>query len=447
MEIHEPDWVTFALWWQVYPLGATGAPARAQDSEPEEPPVPRLRELIDWLDYVVELGLSGLALGPIFASETHGYDTIDHFRIDPRLGTAEDFDALVEAASTRGLKVLLDGVFNHVGRQHPDFLAVLTDGPEAATAAEFRLAWPDGAGPGTEPDWDDFEGHRHLVALNHVTPAVADLVTRVMTHWLDRGAAGWRLDAAYAVPAEFWAEVLPRVRAEHPDAYLVGEVIQGDYPAIVGATGVDALTQYELWQAIWHGIADANFFEIDHALTRHNSFLDTFVPWTFVGNHDVTRLASQIPDQRHHPHAHVLLLLLGGTPAIYYGDEQGFTGVKEDREHGDDSVRPPLPAGPTELLPYGAETHALHQLLISIRRRYPWLHTARSETLQLTNETLVLRLDGESGESLVVALNLSDEVLDLADEVVGGAATQVAGTGTRTRSGFDVEAHGWLVVG
>ena len=438
--IDEPDWVQHALWWQVFPLGATGAPAEAPTAG--DPPVPRLRHLIDWLDHVVDLGLSGLALGPVFAAETHGYDTVDHFRIDPRLGTDDDFDALVAAATDRGIRVLLDGVFNHVGRGHPDFRRVLAEGPTAATANRFRLTWPDGAEPGTEPDWDDFEGHRHLVALNHDNPAVVDLVTRVMTHWLDRGAAGWRLDAAYAVPPRFWREVVPRVRASHPDAYLVGEVIQGDYPEFVRAAGIDAVTQYELWQAIWHGIADANFYEVDHALSRHNGFLDTFVPWTFVGNHDVTRIASQLSDERHQPHAHALLLLLGGTPAIYYGDEQGFTGVKQEREHGDDAVRPPLPPSPAELLPYGAGTQRLHQELISLRRRHPWLHTARSETLELSNTTLVLRLVGAESESLVLALNLADEAVSVAV-----AGERIAGTGVRAGDHFEVGGHGWLVVG
>ena len=128
----EPDWVEHAIWWHVYPLGFAGAhPAGREDG--------RLRRLTAWLDYAVELGASGLLLGPVFASETHGYDTVDHFRVDPRLGDDADFDALVAAAHDRGLRVLLDGVFNHVGRGHPAFQAVLAQGRDAPTASWFRL--------------------------------------------------------------------------------------------------------------------------------------------------------------------------------------------------------------------------------------------------------------------------------------------------------------------
>jgi cyclomaltodextrinase / maltogenic alpha-amylase / neopullulanase len=168
------SWIDHTIWWHVYPLGFTGALGAG--------PGHRLGRLEPWLDYVVELGCNGLALGPVFASETHGYDTVDHFRIDPRLGDDTDFDALVTACHDRGLRVLLDGVFNHVGRSHsrPDW-------------------WrPDGA---------TFEGHHQLVTLDHADPEVADHVVAVMDHWLDRGAAGWRLDAAYAVPRGFWASV------------------------------------------------------------------------------------------------------------------------------------------------------------------------------------------------------------------------------------------------
>ena len=210
-------WADQAIWWQVYPLGFSGAATR------------RLRKLEDWLEYAVELGCSGLLLGPVFASETHGYDTVDHFRIDPRLGDDEDFDRLVAAAHARGLRVALDGVFNHVARSF--------DAP-----ADWFRRGPDGT-------VDTFEGHEHLVALDHSQPAVAQYVTDVLSHWLDRGVDGWRLDAAYAVPPEFWRSVVPRGR--FPDAWFFGEVIHGDYAGYVANSGLDSVTQYELWKAIW----------------------------------------------------------------------------------------------------------------------------------------------------------------------------------------------------
>ena len=182
----------------------------------------RLGQLTGWLDYAVNLGASGVALGPVFASQTHGYDTTDHYRIDPRLGDEGDFAGLVEAAHARGLRVLLDGVFNHVGRGFPAFQRVLEQGPDSPEASWFRLTWPADWQPGAEPEYGTFEGHQALVALNHDEPAVADYVAGVMNHWLDAGADGWRLDAAYAVPTAFWAQVVPRVRAGHPGAYLVG---------------------------------------------------------------------------------------------------------------------------------------------------------------------------------------------------------------------------------
>ena len=162
--MNEPAWIEHAIWWQVYPLGFTGAEKTAT---PEPAAEHRLLDLVPWLDYAQGLGASGLALGPVFAAETHGYDTTDYFRIDPRLGSLEDFDTLVAEAHRRGLRVLLDGVFNHTGRSFTPFQDVLAQGPGAATASWFSLDWPGDAGAGTEPGYRDFEGHHHLVALNH----------------------------------------------------------------------------------------------------------------------------------------------------------------------------------------------------------------------------------------------------------------------------------------
>jgi cyclomaltodextrinase len=399
------SWVSYAVWWHVYPLGFTGAL--------HEGPGHRLPRLIDWLDYAVELGASGLQLGPVFASSTHGYDTIDHFRIDPRLGDDADFDALVAAARERGLRILLDGVFNHVG---PDF---------AAPASWFR---------GTS-----FEGHDSLRELDHANPEVLDYTVRVMEHWLDRGADGWRLDAAYAVKPAFWKAALDRVRPRHPAAWFVGEMIQGDYAAYQHESGLDAITEYELWKAIWSSLNDGNFFELAWALKRHATF---GLPMTFVGNHDVTRIASKLGDPRHLPLALVVLFLVSGVPSIYYGDEQAFRGVKEERFGGDDEIRPAFPATPADLAPYGWPTYRLHERLISVRRRHAWLAQATTTTLHLTNTAVAL--SSSSGDQQVVALlNVDDEDYRFPIEVTGLA---LAESGTDQPDPLTVPAHGWAIL-
>ena len=390
------NWVDHTIWWHVYPLGFCGAPIRGEHTA-----APRLRRLLNWLDYAVELGASGLLLGPIFASEAHGYDTLDFYRIDPRLGTDEDFDDLVSACRERGLHLLLDGVFSHVGAGHPDLRRALAEGPDGDAAGLFDVDWDAPGGPAPRV----FEGHGALARLNHGSERTVDLVAGVMSHWLDRGASGWRLDAAYSVDASFWARALPRVREHHPDAWILGEVIHGDYPAFVAASTADSVTQYELWKAVWSSLKDRNFFELDWTLTRHNALLDAFVPNTFVGNHDVTRIASTVgPDLA--VVALAILMTVGGTPSIYAGDEQGFTGVKEEMVAGDDAVRPPFPETPAELLPFGEPMLRVHKELIGLRRRHPWLVRARTERLHVSNEQLTYRVFA-GDDALEVHLDLT----------------------------------------
>ncbi len=422
------EWTEHVIWWHVYPLGALGADTTGADRSPE----PRLRRLVPWLDHLIELGTNGLALGPVFASSTHGYDTIDYFTVDPRLGTNDDLVHLLDEAHRRGIQVMLDGVFNHVGPQFPALVAAQHD-PDLPEAALFQHD--------SDGSLATFEGHGGLIALDHDSPLTADLVAEVMTHWLDLGIDAWRLDAAYSVPTSFWASVLPRVRERHPDVYVVGEVLHGDYTAIVAEATLDSVTQYELWQAIWHGLQSVNFHELEWALTRHNTFLESFVPYTFVGNHDVTRIASQIDDERHHAHATVLLFVLGGTPAVYYGDEAGLTGVKEERFGGDDAIRPALPDHPAELTRSNPDVFALHRQLIGLRRRLPWLHRATSTTTTIDNGQLVLEVT--SGDDLaVIALNIGDETL-----VVNGEweVLEAADTGSDDHA-VRVGPHGWAVL-
>lgn len=426
-----PAWPEHVFWWHVYPLGFVGAPIR-DDVDPDAEPAHRLDRFEPWLDHVIELGLNGLLLGPVFASETHGYDTVDHFRIDPRLGDDEDFDRLVSAARERGIRILLDGVFNHVGRGHPAFRAFADGGDDPGL---FRARRVDG-----RVEADVFEGHDALVALDHSSEAVADLVVEVMCHWLERGIDGWRLDAAYAVPPEFWSRVLPRVRERFPEVWVVGEVIHGDGAEIVRASSMDALTQYELWQGVWHGISDRNLFELSHAIERHDELLATFVPQTFVGNHDVTRIASAVgPDLV--PHALAVLFTVAGTPSVYAGDEFGWTGVKEQRLGGDDAVRPEFPADPGEV---DADVRILraHQALIALRRRKPWLWRAHTDVIEVTNTAVALRT-AVGDDAVVVALNIGDEPVTLP---VADGRTVVAGEGTPADGRLELGPRGWAVL-
>lgn len=431
------------IWWQVYPLGFTGAFPR-HGASPAVPEHHRLTRLEAWLDYAIELGCSGLALGPIFESQSHGYDTIDHYRIDPRLGDDSDFDHLVAEAHGRGLRILLDGVFNHVGEGHPRFQEALAAGPDSNAARWFH---PGSRDPGATLRYDCFEGHRDLIRLNHESPEVAEYVAGVMRHWLNRGADGWRLDAAYAVPVEFWHSVLGSVRSPHPEAWFVAEVIHGDYTAFVRESGVDSVTQYELWKAVWSSLNDGNFFELAWSLERHESYAASFLPLTFVGNHDVSRLASILDDPRHLEHALVVLLTVAGVPSLYYGDEQAFRGIKEERFGGDDSVRPRFPASPTDLAPWGWPTYRLHQRLIGIRRRHSWLSHAVTGTMHLTNRSFAYSSKPRDGGNagLAVLLNLEDTPvrfpLDLSGYRLEAAGPDGDGDGLAT-----VPGNSWRIL-
>ena len=422
----------------MYPLGFTGGEKTAL--APDEPARHRLRQLEAWLDYAVDLGCSGLLLGPVFAAETHGYDTVDHFEIDPRLGDQADFDHLVAEAGRRGLRIVLDGVFNHVGRSFPAFQAALAGGPGSPAARWFR--YDEAAG-----EYATFEGHDGLVALDHEEPEVVGYVAQVMTYWLDRGAAGWRLDAAYTVPASFWAKVLPGVREAHPGAWFLGEMIHGDYVAYAADSGLDSITQYELWKAIWSSLNDPNFFELAWALGRHNQVLDGVMPQTFTGNHDVTRLASQLADERYLGHALAVLLTVGGIPSIYYGDEQAFRGVKEERTDGDDEIRPAFPASPADLPPEGWPAYRLHQRLIGFRRRHPWLVRARTTAEQLTDSAMALRVTGaDPGQTLLLLLNVGDDPVTFPVDATGLTVAEVPDPAALPADPLTVQPHTWTIL-
>lgn len=374
--------MTPSVIYQIYPLGAVGAPIRDWSDPGTEKHC--LRRLEPWLDHAAGLA-DTLLLGPIFASATHGYDTLDHFRLDPRLGDEGDLDWLLAACRERDLTLVLDGVFNHVAADHP----------LASLAARDESGKPR-----------PFEGHEALLELDHTREDVAQEIAKIMCHWLERGIGGWRLDAAYRINPNRWGQIAAMVRDEHPDAWLEGEVIHGDYPAYCARGRLDSVTQYELWKAIWSSIKDGNLFELNWNLKRHGEFLDTFIPQTFIGNHDVERIASTLGDSGA-AIAALILATVGGIPSIYAGDEFAFRGVKAEGFAADDPLRPQLPDTPEEAIvsPAAQTMWEVYQWLSHLRTSRPWLLRARTEMLELENTACTYRTHGEGGE-LTVTIDL-----------------------------------------
>ena len=411
------------IWWHVYPLGFTGAEADIGGRESGGGPprvAHRLRHLRGWLDYAADLGATGVALGPIFESSTHGYDTVNHYRVDARLGGDAGSTGSSAPLTTGGCGSCSTGCSTMSAGRSP-----CSNGLLRVARARRQLGGSGSPGP-------------KLARMSRHTPR--SRATQTWSRWTTmrrRGRLRRRRDVPLAGTGRGWLAPRRRLRGANrllgegagpecgprfPDAYFVGEVIHGDYTEIVRTSHLDAVTQYELWKAIWSCLNDRNFFELAWALDRHNRYLGSFCPLTFVGNHDVTRLASRLTDSRHLAHAIVVLLTTGGTPTIYYGDEQGFVGVKEDRAGGDDAVRPPFPAAPADLDASGRATYQLHQELISLRRQHSWLHTPApgsctwptrcSSTRCSAGDALArdaLAGDVPAGEErLVVALSLAD---------------------------------------
>jgi cyclomaltodextrinase len=351
-----------------------------------------LAALEGWLDHVAALGCGGVLLTPIHESSNHGYDTIDPFRVDPRLGDDADVDRFVAACRERDLRLVLDGVFNHVGRAFV---------PPPSSDDWFRRN-ADGSARG-------WEGHDELLELDHGNAAVLDWAVRVGRHWLDRGADGWRLDVAYSIPRPFLASFAAQLRETHPEVFLFGEMIHGDYARFVEESGLDSATAYELHKAIWSSLHDRNPHELAWALQRFAEAAASFAPVTFVGNHDVTRLASCVADAAVQvPVAAAVLLTLPGVPCVYYGDELGATGVKVHGAGGDDAIRPPLSSLDRSS---AGELQRVHRELIGWRRARPWLTTATVTLDEVTNAGLRYTVQG-AGERVRVAVRPDGYDLD-----------------------------------
>ncbi len=398
------NWWNDAFFYHIYPLGCCGAPHR-NDHVPE----PRLRRLEPWLDHMRDIGADALLLGPVFQSETHGYDTTNYHMVDSRLGTDADLAWLTGQAHRRGIRVVLDGVFNHVGRSFFAFRDVLEKREHSRFVDWFFLSFDERSPLGDSFSYKPWRGHYELVTCNTDNPEVRSHMLHALSEWIAKyDIDGVRLDSADCLDLGFQKALALHCKGIKPDFYCLGEVIHGEYSRWLEAGGLDAVTNYVLHKGLWSSHNDANYFEVAHTCKRQfeqEPFLGTL--YTFADNHDVTRVASMLNDPAHLHPLHILLFTLPGTPSVYYGSEYGLAGVK--RKGGSDwPLRPELTV---DALRQQAGDPALCRtvtLLASIRRKHPCLRHGAFSTVHIASRQYAFRREGER-ESAIVCVNAAGE--------------------------------------
>ena len=333
-------WYQNAVVYQIYPLGLCGAPLQNDGVQAH-----RLRHLLDWVEPIKELGATCVLFNPLFESDAHGYDTRDFNKVDVRLGTGEDLKAVCEALHAAGLKVMLDGVFNHVGRGFWAFRDVQEKKWDSPYKDWFHLSF-DGNTNYNDGFWyESWEGCNELVKLNLHNTAVREHLFDAIAGWVrDYDIDGLRLDVAYCLDQDFLAALRNFTNQLKPDFVLVGETLHGDYNRWMNDNACHSVTNYECYKGLYSSFNTGNMHEIAYSLNRQFGA----EPWclytgkqllSFVDNHDVTRIASILQDKQQLKPIYGLLFGMPGTPAVYYGSEWGLTGEKKD---GDPALRPAI---------------------------------------------------------------------------------------------------------
>ena len=410
-------WAYEGIFYQIYPIGFCGAPT-ANDGKT----VSRILKLKDWSSYLESLGISSILLNPIFESDNHGYDTRDYKKIDCRLGTNEDFAEVCKDLHAHNVKIVLDGVFNHVGRGFWAFKDVQEKKWDSPYKDWFCINF-DGNSCYNDGFWyEGWEGHFELVKLNLANSAVVDYLLECVKGWIDEfDIDGLRLDVAYCLDRNFMKRLRSFCQELKPDFALIGEVLFGDYNQIVNVEMLHSCTNYECYKGIYSSFNSMNMFEIAHSLNRQYGPEQWCIYrgkhlMSFVDNHDVTRIASILTNKNHLPLTYGLLLGMPGVPCIYYGSEWGEEGVKAP--NNDYALRPcfeePKPNELTEEI----------KKMIHVRTGSNALCHGSYRNVVLTNHQLIFERRTDD-ERMLVAINASDAPFTAHNGELGGTMTDL----------------------
>lgn len=400
-------WYDEAVFYHIYPLGLAGAPKENSYGEPEH----RLNALLPWISHIKEIGCDAIYIGPLFESVGHGYETTDYKKLDSRLGTNEDLANYVAECHRQGIRVILDGVFNHTGRDFFAFADIRKNREQSPYKDWYcnvnfygNNEYNDGF------SYENWGGYNLLVKLNQHNPAVRDYICDAIRFWVrEFDIDGIRLDAADVLDFDYMHALRSVAEEVKPDFWLMGEVIHGDYSRWVNEGTLHSVTNYQLHKALYSGHNDHNYFEIAHTVknlyAKGGNRPDGLKLYNFVDNHDVERIYTKLNNKAHVTPVHILLYTLPGVPSIYYGSEFGIEG-KKDR-FSDDSLRPALSLSDYE---DAVEQNPLTRLIAAlgrVRKCTPALSYGDYRELVLTNRQYAFSRN-YNGASVLVTVNNDD---------------------------------------
>ena len=393
-------WAYESVFYQIYPLGFCGAPFE-NDGVLEH----RIRKVEEWIPHMKKLGINAVYFSPVFESDTHGYNTRDYKKLDVRLGTNEDFKQVCEKLHENGIRVVLDGVFNHVGRGFYQFQDVIRNRENSPYLNWFHINLGGNSGYNDGLWYEGWEGNYDLVKLNLQNEEVVQHIFDAVRYWVEEFQIdGLRLDVAYCLDENFVRRLRSFTDGLKEDFYLLGEMLHGDYNRMVNDTMLHSATNYECYKGLYSSFNSMNLFEIVHSLLRQ------FGPenWTlykgkhmlsFVDNHDVTRVASILNNEKHLPLIYALCFGMPGIPCVYYGSEWG---AKAEKSQGDPALRACFEA------PVFNELSEWISRLAAAKKQSKALNYGDFRSVVLTNRQCIFERKTE-GERVLVAINADDQ--------------------------------------
>ena len=417
-------WYDEAVFYHIYPLGLLGAPAENKYDGITH----RLREMKPWIDHIKAIGCNALYIGPLFESVGHGYETTDYRKLDSRLGDNDDLKDMVRQCHDKGIRVILDGVFNHTGR---DFFA-FKDIKENRERSQYR-DWYCNVNFGGNNEYNDgfsydnWGGYDLLAKLNQRNPQVKDYICDTIRFWVKEfDIDGLRLDAADVLDFDFMKALRAVANEVKPEFWLMGEVIHGDYARWVNEGTLHSVTNYVMHKGLYSGHNDHNYFEIAHTQRRlegmGSSGSGNFKLYNFVDNHDVERIYTKLVKKAHYTPVHILMYTLPGIPSVYYGSEFAIEGKKE--RFSDASLRPALSY---EDFKDAINTNPATKLIAAlgkVRQETPELSYGDYRELFLTNRQYAFSRN-HNGRSVVVTVNNDDG--DFTMTLPAGSAAEYMG--------------------